>query len=57
MKNVRKYKEFILVTIEKNRYFFVSEPKIIIEQSFPQEICGQQKFKILVHKPVYLGLK
>ena len=56
MENVRKHRDIKLVTTERRRNYFVSQPtKFFTEHLLAIEM--KKKTEILMNKPVYLGIK
>ena len=55
MKNVRKYRNIKLVTTKRRRNYLVSEPIIILQSFFTENVLPieMRKTQILIHKPVY----
>ena len=58
MENVRKNRDIKLVTTEKRRNCFVSEPNYHTIKSFTENLLAIQmkKTKIFMNKPVHIGL-
>ena len=58
MENVRKHRNFKLVTTERRRNYLVSDPNCHIEKSFTEDLLAieMKKTEILMNKPVYLRL-
>ena len=58
VENVRKYRNIKLVTIERTRNYFVSEPIYHTTKFFTENLLATEmkKTQILINKPVYLGL-
>ena len=57
--NVRKHKDIKLVTTERRRNCFDSEPNYYITKFFTENLLGteRRKTQTLMNKPVYLGIK
>ena len=55
MKNVRKHRNIKLVTTKRRRNYLVSEPIIILQSLFTENVLPieMRKTQILIHKPVY----
>ena len=58
MENVRKHRNIKLVTTESRRNYLVSEPNYHTTKFFTENLLAieMRKIKILMNKPVYLGL-
>ena len=58
MDNVRKHKNFKLITTEKRRIKLVSEPNYHTIKHFPDNLLAIEikKTKVKMNKPVYLGM-
>ena len=58
VENVRKHTNIKLVTTEGRRNYFISEPKNYPTKVFTEDLLAieMKKTKILMSKPVYLGL-
>ena len=58
MENVRKHRDIKLVTTERRRNYLVSEPNYHTTNLFTENLLAIEikKTKILMNKPVYLGL-
>ena len=58
MENVRKHRDIRLVTSEKRRVKLVSEPNYHATKHFSESVIAieMKKAKVLMNKPVYLGL-
>ena len=58
MENVRKHRDIKLVTTERRRNYFLSEPKFHTTKFFTENLLAIQmeKTEILMNKPVHLGL-
>ena len=58
MENVRKHRNIKLVTPESRRNYLVSEPNYHTTKFFTENLLAieMRKIKILMNKPVYLGL-
>ena len=58
MKNVRKHRNIKLVTTERRRNYFVSEPNYHTTKFFTENLLATEmrKTQVLMNKPVYLGL-
>ena len=58
MKNVRKHRDIKLVTTERRRNYYVSEPKYHTTKFFTENLLAieMNKTEILMNKPVCLGL-
>ena len=58
MENVRKHKDFKLVTTDKRRNQLVSEPNFYPKKWFTKNCLAieMSKIKVKMNKPVYLGL-
>ena len=58
MENVRKHRNNKLVTTESRRNYLVSEPNYHTTKFFTENLLAieMRKTKILMNKPVYLGL-
>ena len=58
MENVRIHRDIKLATIEKRRNYLVSEPNYHTTKFFTENFLAieMRKTKILMNKPVYLGL-
>ena len=58
MENVRKYRDIKLVTTDKRKNQLVSEPNYYTTKLFSENLLPieMKKTKVLMNKPVYLGL-
>ena len=58
MENVRKHRAIKLVTTERRRIYLVSEQNSHATKFFAENLLAveMKKIKILMNKPVYLGL-
>ena len=58
MKNVRKHRNIKLVTTERRRRNYLSQPNYHTSKFFTENLLAieTRKTQILVNKPVYLGL-
>ena len=58
MENVKKHRDIKLVTTERRRNYFLSEPKFHTTKFFTENLLAIQmkKTEILMNKPVHLGL-
>ena len=58
MENERKHRGIKLVTTNKRRKYFVSEPNYHTKKCFSEHLLttGMKKTKVKMYKPVYLGL-
>ena len=57
LEKVRKHGGIKLVTTEKRRNYLLSEPNNHIARFFTEHLLAKEKkMKILMNKPVYLGL-
>ena len=58
MENVRKHRDIKLVTTDKRRNQFVSEPSYNTTKYFSENLLAieMKKIKVKMNKPVYLGL-
>ena len=58
MENVRKHRDIKLLTTERRRNYLVSEPNYHTTKFFTENLLAieMKKIKILMDKPVYLGL-
>ena len=59
MENVRKHRNFKLVTKERRRNYLVSEPNFHTAKFFTEHLSAievKKKTEILINKPVHLGL-
>ena len=58
MKNVRKHRNVKLVTTERRRNYLVSKLNYYTTKFFIENLLAKEKrkTKILINKPVYLGL-
>ena len=58
MENVRKHRDFKLITREKRRNYLVLEPNYHTTKFFTENLLTKEmrKTRILMRKPVYLGL-
>ena len=58
MENVRKHRNFKLVTKERRKNYLVSEPKYHTTKFFTKTLLAieMRKTEILMNKPIYLGL-
>ena len=57
MKNVRKHKDMMLVTANKERYKLVWEPNYHATKWFSKNLLAieMKKKKVKMNKPIYLG--
>ena len=57
LENVRKYRNFKLLTTEGRRNYLISERNYRITKLFTKNLLAMQmrKTKILMNKPIYLG--
>ena len=58
MENVRKHRDIELITIDKKRNQFVSEPNYYTKKYFSENLLtvGIKKTKVKMNKPIYLGM-
>ena len=58
MENVGKHRDIKLVTIEKRKYYLVSEPNYHATKFSPENLLALEikRTQILMNKPIYLGL-
>ena len=58
IKNVKKHRNFKLVTTERKRNYLVSEPNFHTTKLFTENLLATEmrKTQILMNKPVYSGL-
>ena len=58
MENVRKHRDIKLVTTERRRNYFVSEPNYLTTKLFTENLLAieRKKIEILMNRPVYLGI-
>ena len=58
MENVRKYRDIKLITTDKRKNQLVSEPNYYTTKLFSENLLPieMKKTKVLMNKPVYLGL-
>ena len=57
MENIRKYRDFKLVTSDKRRSISVSEPNYHISKHISDDlmIIEMKKVEVIMNKPIYLG--
>ena len=57
MENIRKYRDFKLVTSDKRRSILVSEPNYHISKHISDDlmIIEMKKVEVIMNKPIYLG--
>ena len=58
MENVGEHRDIKLVTIEKRKYYLVSEPNYHATKFSPENLLALEikRTQILMNKPIYLGL-
>ena len=58
MENVKKHRNFKLVTKERRKNYLVSEQIITLQSFFTKTLLAieMRKTEILMNKPIYLGL-
>ena len=58
MENVRKHRDIKLVTTDEKRNKLVSEPNYHTTKHFSENLLAieMKKMKLIVNKPVYLGM-
>ena len=58
MKNMRKHRDIKLVTTERRRNYFVSQPNYHTTKFFTENllVTEMKKTQLVMNKPVYLGL-
>ena len=58
LENLRKHRDFKLLTTERRRNYLVSEPNYHTTKFFTKHLLAREmkKTQILMNKPIYLGL-
>ena len=58
MENIRKYRDFKLVTTDKRRNELVSQPNYHTTKYFPEDLLAieMKNTKVKMNKPIYLGM-
>ena len=58
MENIRKYRDFKLVTTDKRRNELVSQPNYHTTKYFPEDLLAIEikNTKVKMNKPIYLGM-